>query len=526
MRTASSTLLLDSPAPSTQWRTRMTVGFVVVMVAFWQTWASFPQAWIERGEHGFVAAAFCGWLAWRDREQLLGDGRGLGMANVLVAGLSMLWLVAIILNIRVVHQAVLPLLLLAWLLSTAGLSAFRKALPIAGAFFLAVPLWGLLIRPLQSMTVLANRALLSLTGIEVQFDGDLIAIPDGVFQVAEGCAGINFFEVGVLVGVMHALLFLKTWKARGVAVLVAALLAIVSNWLRVFGLILIGHFTKMQSPLIESHGTYGWLIFAVVLFTFFFAARHIEAWDEVLHAEETAAQPAVATAAATRRPRRRTAVSQSWAAVLVPTGMALIGPFFLLAATGMPAADASPASAPGMAPGAEWQRMPAETAPFAGDSIKPWSPAYRGAGEHRVEQWVDSGATQIAVQVDRLLYADQTQGRELVNSENRVARPIDKAGEGLAGPLDELGRRVNVTAVRTPEGVRLVWSWFYVAGVNSHYANEAKLLELVAFATRASASELVAVSTLCGTENCEAASRTLYRFVVGKEQPVQPASAP
>ncbi len=523
MSTASPTLVLDRSTPSAQWQTRLAVAFAVVLLAFWPTWASFPQAWIERGEHGFVAAAFCGWLAWRDRRTLMGTGRGVGIASVLVAGLSTLWLVAIILNARVVHQAALPLLLLAWLLATAGMAAFRAALPIVGAFFLAVPLWGLLIGPLQFMTVVANRAMLSLTGIQVKFDGNLIAIPAGVFEVAEGCAGINFFEVGVLVGVMHALLFLRTWKARGMAVLVAAVLAIVSNWLRVFGLILIGHFTEMQSPLIQSHGTYGWLIFAAVLFTFFFAARYIEAGDERLAAQQAAANAAVkAPATHAAAPGRETSLQ----GLMLPTGAALIGPVALFVSMGMPPSGLPSEQTPGISPGAEWAvASPSAATGAVPDSgaAKPWSPAYRGADEHRVTIWTDTVAgAPPAVQVDRLFYRDQSQGKELINSENRIARPADKAGEGFVGPLDDRGRRANVTAVRTPSGARLVWSWFNVGGVNSHYGYEAKLLELVAFVARSPASELIAVSTPCAPDDCEEASRTLYRFVVGKEQPAAP----
>lgn len=491
----------------------------IIAVAFWQTWKTFPPAWLAFREHGFVVALLCGWLLWRDRAQLAGDGRRMPLANVAVVGLSVLWLVAFVLNSQLVYQATMPLLLLSWLLATAGWAAFRAALPIAGAFFFAVPIWSVLTRPLQTTTVFVNARLLDLAGIEATIDGDFITIRDGVFWVADGCAGVNYFEIGLLVSVMYSLLFLRTWKARGVAMLTAVTLTVVSNWLRVFGLIVIGHNTHMQSSLIvNGHGTYGWIIFAVTMLLFFLLVPRIDTLDRRLVGQSaTAGADSPRTPAAAHVDR---VAHGGWTAngLALSTGLAVLGPVLLMTTSVLPDSAPPSAFATGVSPSAEWVRQP--SLPMAETTRAPdstaqtaWRPAYAGADEHRRERWTRGSEV---VQVDRLLYVEQSQGKELVNSENHIAPDSLVAGDGLSAPLNGDGRRVRVAAVRTDAGVRLVWYWYHVAGRDTHSATDAKLRELVAFARRAPASELVAVSMLCTDEKCRGASRTLYTFVTGR----------
>jgi EpsI family protein len=491
----------------------------LIAVAFWQTWMSFPPAWLAFREHGFVVALLCGWLLWRDRVQLAGDGRRMPLANLAVLGLSVLWLVGFVLNSQLVYQAAMPMLLLSWLLATAGWAAFRAALPVAGAFFFAIPVWGVLTRPLQTMTVVVNARLLDLAGIEAKIDGDFITIRDGVFWVADGCAGVNYFEIGLLVSVMYSLLFLRTWKARGVAMLTAVTLTVVSNWLRVFGLIVIGHNTHMQSSLIvNGHGTYGWIIFAATMLLFFLLVPRIDALDRQLASHHgaagTASPPLPEDTGADRGAPRGRATD----GLVLSTGLAVLGPVLLMGTSALPDSAPSSAFASGVSPSAEWVRQPplpiADTTRSADVATQNlWRPAYAGADEHRRERWT-RGAED--VQVDRLLYVEQSQGKELINSENHIAPDSLVAGDGLSAPLNGDGRRVRVAAVRTDAGVRLVWYWYHVAGRDTHSATDAKLRELLAFARRAPASELVAVSMLCTDEQCRAASRSLYTFVTGR----------
>jgi exosortase/archaeosortase family protein len=54
------------------------------------------------------------------------------------------------------------------------------------------------------------------------------------------------------------------------------LLALLGNWLRIISIVIVGHVTEMQSPLVSDHGTFGWLIFAALLTIWMMAMNKIE----------------------------------------------------------------------------------------------------------------------------------------------------------------------------------------------------------------------------------------------------------
>jgi exosortase len=497
-------------------RRLLLLALAAVALAFWPTWISFPATWQSTGWHNLFVVAFCGWYAWRERARFRVGRDQLGLATVMVAGLSMTWLVATVVNIGVVHQAAVPILILAWLLATAGRQSVMAALPIAGTFFLAVPLWGALAPTLQALTAMTSGVLSGLTGIAAEIRGEYIVLDAGVLVVARGCAGLNYFEIGTFVGVVYALLFLRTWRRRVWLVALASTLAIVSNWLRVFGLVVIADVTEMQAPILHDHALYGWVIFAAMLGLFFRFARRFELAEQ-RESPASASGPAaeVATDPARRAlqypplPRRT---------LLVPTLAAAVGPLLYLL-LGSRGPDARlPVTTPGIAPPAAWT---ATGSAHPDTATTDWRPALRGADASLRTEWTHGSGR--SATVHRLQFFSQRQGKELITEGNAIVVDSLRMGEGLAGPLDSTGRMANVTVTRVGDAPRLVWWWYQVGGSNTHSATEAKLFELIGFFTGRRASELVAVSTACDPDDrCRSASASLFTFVTGNPPPPAP----
>jgi EpsI family protein len=506
---ASTTAHPSAPAHA---RVRLKLALAFVALVFWPTWISFPSTWQETGWHNVFVVAFCAWFAWRERASFHVGADRLGLATVGVAAFSVLWLLSYVLHLRVLHQAAVPALLMAWLLATAGWRTFVAMLPVATTFFLAVPLWGSLIRPLQTMTVLANSALLGVTGIAADIQGDFIVLESGVLWVARGCAGLNFFEIGVFVGIVYALLFLQSWRARAWAVALAALLALVSNWLRVFGLVVVADVTAMQSSLIADHELYGWAIFAVMLGIYFRLARRLESMDA-----EDAASRQSGIEGASSEPEH----ALSLRALALPTGAALIGPLLYLGLGAREAATSVPDAIPGVAPLAEWSTVGEARGAAVDSGLPAWHPALHGADSLRRIRYVHADGR--TATVDRLVYFTQRQGKELISDGNRFAPDSLRLGRGTVGPVDSTGRLINVTVVKEDDRQRLIWSWYQVAGMTTHSAVEGKLFELIGFFTGQRTAELVAVSTPCDpTDECRSAAATLFTFVTGAAPPDSP----
>jgi exosortase/archaeosortase family protein len=96
------------------------------------------------------------------------------------------------------------------------------------------------------------RAALRLTGVPSYFSGELVQIPAGVFEIQGGCSGLHYFIVGLAVAVLLGELRRDPWRTRLRWVLVGGALALASNWVRVYTIILAGHLTHMQSYLVSA----------------------------------------------------------------------------------------------------------------------------------------------------------------------------------------------------------------------------------------------------------------------------------
>ena len=480
------------------------LALLLILLALGLSIRTFPGAWLDNRVHAFALAGFSLWLLLRGGLARIPRERGSLLVVVPLGLLSVSWAIGMILNVQLLHQVLLPVLLFVWWYAVSGESAARAALPAALVAMLTTPFWGAFVRPLQSITVLANRVLLSFTGIEAQISGDYIAIPAGVFEVARGCSGANYFESGVVISVVYSLMFLRHWRARVRAVVVGALLAAVSNWIRVFGLILIGQATDMQSPLIKVHNGYGWVIFAVVFAGYFAFARRFERYDDGLGGTDPRGPEPAETA---------TSVQGAASRLLTPTLAALAGPVILFA--GLFREPASLAAAEPAVPGVAMQSM----RPVGDDSSAAWTPAFRGFDRHDVLRLAGDSAV---VQVDRLIYAQEAQGKEMISGLNILVPDSVRLGGGLVGPFDERGRMANATVFRVGDARWLAWQWYHVSGVNTHSTIEAKLLELPAWFTERRPAEMIVISSPCRHEQCLDAQARLYRVMTGKEPPAGP----
>ncbi len=418
-----------------------------------------------------------------------------------------------------------------WALAVFGRHALRHVAPLVAIFMLAVPFWELLVPALQGATIAANRLLLAASGIDAEVRGDTIRLAAGTLQVAGSCSGLNYFMAGLTVGSMYAYLIPLHRAARAAVIASAAGIAILSNWIRVFGLVVIGHVTAMRSPLMEDHATYGWVLFALSLLAFFAVARRLERWGapSVSAARDPSrgAHGLLSLSAGQGPPPSGRSRRRGLLLLAAATGIGASGPLLFLLLDARPAPATVSEQVSGIHPDRGWIRAavdtvppahrvaPAAARPSAGPSTS-WHSAFLGADVHRVEHWRQGDAE---VRVDRLVYLRQDQGKELIGNGNRIAPAIDLVSDRLIGPLDADARTVRQAVVRTAEGGRLVWYWYHVAGTDTPSAARAKVYELLAVFRGRSASELVAASAPCGPTDCAAAARLLQALIAGASRP-------
>ncbi|NGX17074.1 exosortase A [Wenzhouxiangella sp. XN24] len=458
------------------------LSILLVGALYWPTLAKLLGRWISDPtySHGFLVAALGAWMTWRAwRRGELEGTRPSWLGLLPIAGAGLAWLLASAASIQVVQQLTLPALVLgaAWaLFGWRGFLVF--AVPI-GVVYFVLPAWDYASPLLQGLTVVAVSEFLHSVGVPAFIHGHRVDLPNGSFEVVEGCSGLHFFMAAAALATIQSYLYIGAHWARATLVFAALVVAIVANWIRVAAVIVAGYATDMQHFLVTTdHYYFGWVVFAIMMLPVLYLGRRLE----------LAAPPAPA-------PAPGPALSFAW----TPPGRAPVVLAFI--ALALPALAwtalerfAAVAPAPELPAAAGGWRLEGEASPD-------WRPVQPGAesltggsysdGRHTVDAWV-------------AYYPRQSGGRELVGYGNAKARPDD--GRLAAQSPGEL--RLS----RGARGDRLIWYRYEIGGRVTTSAGRAKLYQLAGTLGRRPSAYGLFVSTRCAAADCSDARATLQAF--------------
>ena len=256
----------------------LAVSFALVLAALSDTVVSFWDLWNNSDAygHGVFVIPIVAYAVWVMRAELASEQPRIAWMGLLplAAGLAG-WFVAALADIAVGMQLGLALSLMALVLMQLGwrlalMLWFPIVLPL-----LAVPVWDLFVPILQIHTANVVASTLRMVGVPVYIEGIFIAIPSGNFEIAEVCAGLRYLLAMTSIATLFAFLNGLTPLATTGFVLASIAWAILFNWIRVFGIVLAGHLSEMQSGLVHDHYTYGWILFAVALVPLMMVGRRL-----------------------------------------------------------------------------------------------------------------------------------------------------------------------------------------------------------------------------------------------------------
>ncbi len=410
------------------------------------------------------------------------------VALLALAVCSFAWLVCYRASIQDLHITLQPAIFWLAVCAAFGFGVARLLIFPVAFFYLAEPSLAQLTSALQELTVLAMRAVLSLTGPSAQISGALIHIPNGTFEIQEGCSGLHFMIVGIAVAALHGELRADPWKTRAAQLGFMAALALLGNWVRVYVVIQAGYLTNMHSSLLANHYWFGWGVFALALLVFFWVRGRL---DPTLPPLESAPQRAVA-------------------GELLPSemgGMALA----LLVLVGLPGVSALLRAAHPAAPlEATVESAPrAPWAPALVDIHSSWQPVFAGAAREERHAFTNANET---VEVFAVTYLAQRQGAKLFGAGSSLLgsqlQPLSRAV--IAGPAGAFGE-TEVADQQFPHPRSLIWSRYETASREF----VAPLLSQLWYGVHATvsnpAASLIAFRAACRPD-CASARRTLQAF--------------
>jgi len=253
-------------------------------IRIWQSSTAYNHCWLVLP----VAA----WLAWTRRHRLVGLSpapSALLALLALPAGLA--WLLAERLGIMEGRQLAALALLEILVLAVLGWRICRAmAAPLAYLVFL-VPFGAFATPALQNATAWMIDVGLDLFDVTHYRDGLLIETPEGLFHVAEACAGLRFVIAALAFGALYAFVMFRSPARRLVVMVLALVVPVLANGLRALGIVLLGHYLGSADAAAADHVIYGWGFFSAVILLLILAGLPFRQDDASELPPETAPEP-------------------------------------------------------------------------------------------------------------------------------------------------------------------------------------------------------------------------------------------
>lgn len=434
----------------------------LLLALYWQTAESMARIWwrSDTFAHGMLIVPIVLYMIWVRRSALVvmrPHHQLWGLA--LLGGAVLGWFVASVADVLVVQQLAMVSMIPALALTLLGRRvAWTLAFPL-GYLIFAVPFGEGLVAPLQDFTAYFTVKALRLTGIPVFWEGRLLSIPSGDFEVAEACSGLRYLIASLALGCLYAYLTYRSLWRRLAFIALAVVVPIIANGIRAYGIVMLAHLSDMRMAVGVDHLIYGWLFFGLVVMLMFWIGSF---WREDPHQQPVAAEPPVSPGSPGGE-RQGPGLAAGLAVLVLAAGP--LAAHLLLGSVGGGTVVLSPP-----VPAGAWSGAP--QGPAEG-----WEPRFVGADAELHRVYTLDGRP---VRLYLAYYREQRQGAELVNSSNALydgRRWIFAGQDQRTVTLDGEPLAVRELTLSSGNQRRLVWSWYRIAGRHTVSPVMAKLLQ-------------------------------------------------
>jgi exosortase A len=429
----------------------LVVLFVLVIYAP-TTW-SMVEIWLRSDTfaHGFIVIPVFLYLVWQRRFELAAlPVRPFLPGLLLMFGTGFLWLLAELAGARSPSQFAMITLIPETVLTLFGWRWLRALIFPCAFLFFAVPFGEVFVPTLIDWTANVTVVALRLVGVPVYQEAAHFVLPTGRWSVVDACSGIRYLIASAMAGCLFAMLMYRTWWRQLLFVVASLLVPIVANWLRAFGIVMLGHVSDNKIATGVDHLIYGWLFFGIVLFVLFAIGSR---WRE----DVPLASRGPAPAAVSTLNKPALAVVMTAVGALVP--WAMVRPVLEAPLGGALPSTVAVASAAG------WQ----PAAAFAGWSAVMQRPALRPPAYAFAK-----GDQLIGMQLG--IYRDQTTSAQLITSSNRIApEGAGAAWRVLRQRYSRIGSIQYRETLLTGEQQLLVRDWYWLGDTTTRSDTVAKI---------------------------------------------------
>jgi len=477
---------------------------VLLVAAYWSTAQSMAAQWLTStySHAGFILpiSLYLGWRIRRDLEFLLPSPSFWILP--LIPVLAFAWLLGEMTSTDVIQHFFLVAMTVSLIWGGIGTPAARVlGMPLVFLFF-AVPMGDSLIPWLQDFSAWFAIKLLDLTRVPALLEGRLITIPSGKWEVAEACSGIRFLLASFTIGFVYAAINYRKWERRIAFLAASALIPVLANGLRVYGILLTDYLGGTRLARSTDHIFAGWLFVSIITVLLFAVGTRWREEAPKVPSKDFSSEEALTKQSA---PEKRATASISRLVLFAVTALAL--------------ASAVPLTAKLLSQKSDTRnpdlRAPSVSLPWSPTSrdIFGWRPAIQAPDAELVEtyEW-ESHVVKLYV-----AYCEPGgKDAKLVSSTNNLFDRIrwQRIGEGSSeARLEGKFIRVHQISVRSAGASLLLWHWYWADGKFTSGEYEAKWLLAKSRLTRSRLGSALIVAATEEQTGDPSATAILRNFV-------------
>ena len=244
-----------------------------ILLLHWDAVVALVSHWPHSNfRHCLLVPLISGYLLWDDRSKLRGvvvEPSWWGLGLLLLA--TWAWVVGRLSGIAAIEHLSLVALIWSAVMAIFGIGVQRTTGFALAYLVFAVPLGEQLAGPLMSVTADLADWLLGIAGVASYRVNQVFVLPNGTFEVAEVCSGLNYLTAGLALATLLAFLQLRSIVARIGFVAVAAALVILANGLRAALTMAIASWSEMKLLMGLDHIALGWIIFSITMISLYVA---------------------------------------------------------------------------------------------------------------------------------------------------------------------------------------------------------------------------------------------------------------
>ena len=245
----------------------------IAVLIFFPTWLRLTTEWLEFEQvlaHGLATALIFLWLVITHppapNKTLTHQQRPFYKTGALaLIVITLGWAVLELARIDTLAYFALPAGVAGITWALLGWQRLISFLPYILVLSLSLPFWADLVPALVRLASAVVGAWVNWMNMPALIEGNSITVPYGRLVIEDGCSGIRYFAISILLAAMTSVLNDYRWRGWLASLSVAVTLALVVNWVRITILVVVGYQSEMQSDLLTDHELMGWLVYGAFL---------------------------------------------------------------------------------------------------------------------------------------------------------------------------------------------------------------------------------------------------------------------